>query len=207
MQDLLKEISGNIDKHADALKQNISSELRFVRNWLRAPLKTGAIAASSRPLGKRMASFIDPASSGPVLELGPGTGVFTQALIDRGITEERLILVEFNPDFARHLRIRFPKATIIRSDAYDSAKWLSKCPEPFAGIVSGLPLLTRPPLTRRRLIESCLAYAQADAPFVQFTYMPTPPVAAFDNISASQGPTTFYNLPPARIWVYRKHTH
>ena len=33
--------------------------------------------------------------------------------------QERLILVEFNPDFCSHLKRRFPRATIVQGDAYD----------------------------------------------------------------------------------------
>ncbi len=59
-------------------------------------------------LARTMASYVDPRREGPVVELGPGTGPVTEALIRRGIAASRLILVEFNPDFCRLLTRRFP---------------------------------------------------------------------------------------------------
>ena len=56
--------------------------------------------------------------SGPVIELGPGTGPVTEALVEHGVDPARLILVEFNPDFCRLLRTRYPAATVVQGDAY-----------------------------------------------------------------------------------------
>ena len=84
----------------------------FLREFLRAPLRTGAQQPSSRALAAAMAAEIDPAADGPVVELGPGTGVVTRALLDRGIPEDRLILIELNPSFADHVRRMFPQATV-----------------------------------------------------------------------------------------------
>jgi len=186
-------------------RHSIGDELRFVRGWLRAPLRTGAIAASSRALGRRMAGFVDPAAPGPVLELGPGTGIFTRALIDAGIDEERLVLVEADRQFAAHLRTAFPKATLIVGDAYAPEQWLPECPQgPFSAIVSGLPLLTQPREKRRKVIGACLDQARPGASFIQFTYRTAAPVPAGRGLSARPGPIVLRNLPPARIWIYAK---
>ena len=52
-------------------------EMRFIRSWLEKPLTVGAVAPSSRMLGRAMARYVDPAEPGPVIELGPGTGAIT----------------------------------------------------------------------------------------------------------------------------------
>lgn len=204
MQDMLKELSADLDRHTNVIKRGIANEWRFVRSWFRSPLRTGAIASSSRSLARRMAAYIDPSVPGPVLELGPGTGTFTEALLQRGISENRLVLVEANPGFAADLQRNFPRAMVLLANAYDTRQWLPHCQQRFNGIVSGLPLLTRPMEERRALIEGCLNKALAGAPFVQFTYMVKPPVPVFSSISVRKGPVTFYNMPPARIWIYRK---
>ena len=85
-------------------------------------------APSRRPgkmLARTMASYVDPRIPGPVIELGPGTGPVTEALIRRGVAQDRLVLVEFNPEFCQLLKRRFPKATIIQGDAYDLRETLS----------------------------------------------------------------------------------
>ena len=73
--------------------------MHFIRSWIEKPLSTGAVMPSSRVLARTMARYVDPQSRGPVIELGPGTGPVTEALVEHGIDPARLILVEFNPRF------------------------------------------------------------------------------------------------------------
>ena len=66
-----------------------------------------------------------PALSGPVIEIGPGTGPVTAALLRRGVAPERLVLLEFSPEFCALLRKRHPAARVIEGDAYQIAKTLA----------------------------------------------------------------------------------
>ncbi|WP_204307634.1 rRNA adenine N-6-methyltransferase family protein, partial [Klebsiella pneumoniae] len=65
-----------------------------------------------------MAQFVDPQADGPIIELGPGTGAITNALIERGVDPARLVLVEYSPSFCALLRDRYPTATVVQGDAY-----------------------------------------------------------------------------------------
>src|SRR6478736_1318850 len=96
----------------------LDDEMQFIRSWIEKPLSTGAVMPSSRVLARAMARYVDPHSQGPVIELGPGTGPVTEALVRHGVDPARLILVEFNPDFCRLLRTRYPAATVVQGDAY-----------------------------------------------------------------------------------------
>ncbi|MEX2276767.1 MAG: SDR family oxidoreductase, partial [Cucumibacter sp.] len=91
-------------------------QLRFLASLVRRPRMTGAIAPSGPALAKRMASHVDPNDTLPVIELGPGTGVVTKALIERGVKPSRIISIEYSPDFCRLLRQRFPGVTVIEGD-------------------------------------------------------------------------------------------
>src|SRR5665213_3438796 len=84
----------------------LDDEMQFIRSWFEKPLSTGAVMPSSKALARTMAQYVDPQASGPVIELGPGTGPVTEALVQRGVDPSRLVLVEFNPDFCRLLRTR-----------------------------------------------------------------------------------------------------
>src|SRR5206468_2088319 len=96
-------------------------------------------------LARTMAGFVDPDVPGPIIELGPGTGPVTEALVARGIDPSRLVLVEFDPTFCRLLRGRYPTATVIQGDAYGLRRLLSTLlTTPAAAVVSGLPLFTKP---------------------------------------------------------------
>ena len=183
----------------------LDDEVQFIRSWIEKPLSTGAVMPSSRILARAMARCVDPKTDGPFIELGPGTGPVTQALVRRGIDPARLILVEFNPDFCRLLRARYPAATVVQGDAYRLRRLLENYVDmPAAAVVSGLPLVTKPLRTRLRLISDAMALLAPGAPFVQFTYAMLPPIPKkLPGVRAQASEMIWMNLPPARVWVYR----
>jgi phosphatidylethanolamine/phosphatidyl-N-methylethanolamine N-methyltransferase len=183
----------------------LDDEMQFIRSWIEKPLSTGAVMPSSRALARAMARYVDPRSNGPVIELGPGTGPVTQALVRQGVDPARLILVEFNPDFCRLLRARYPSATVVQGDAYRLKRLLETyVDEPAAAVVSGLPLVTKPLRTRLRLISDAMTLLAEGAPFVQFTYAMLPPIPKeLSGVRAEASELIWMNLPPARVWVYR----
>jgi phosphatidylethanolamine/phosphatidyl-N-methylethanolamine N-methyltransferase len=182
------------------------NEVRFIRSWIEKPLSIGSVTPSSRVLARAMAAYVDPNSDGPVIELGPGTGPVTEALVAHGIDQARLILVEFDPTFCRLLRQRYPAANVVQGDAYSLKRVLgSHLVEPASAVVSGLPLFTKPLKTRLKLLYEAFALMAPQAPFVQFTYATVPPIPkALDRVRAEASERIWMNIPPARIWVYRK---
>jgi len=183
----------------------LDDEMQFIRSWIEKPLSTGAVMPSSKALARTMARYVDAEASGPVIELGPGTGPVTEALVEHGIDQSRLILVEFNPDFCRLLRARYPEATVVQGDAYRLRRIVEVyVREPAAAVVSGLPLLTKPLRTRLRLMADAVGLLAPGAPFVQFTYAMVPPIPkALSGIRVVASELIWLNLPPARVWVYR----
>ena len=183
----------------------LDDEMQFIRSWIEKPLSTGAVMPSSKALARTMARYVDVEASGPVIELGPGTGPVTEALVEHGIDQSRLILVEFNPDFCRLLRMRYPEATVVQGDAYRLRRIVEVyVREPAAAVVSGLPLLTKPLRTRLRLMSDAMSLLAPGAPFVQFTYAMVPPIPkALSGIRVVASELIWLNLPPARVWVYR----
>jgi phosphatidylethanolamine/phosphatidyl-N-methylethanolamine N-methyltransferase len=184
----------------------LDDEVRFIRSWLEKPLDIGAVTPSSKVLARTMAGYVDPDSDGPVIELGPGTGPVTEALVQQGVDPARLVLVEFNPMFCRLLRSRYPTATVVQGDAYRLRHMLgSLLRVPAAAIVSGLPLVTKPLKTRLRLINEAFALMHPGAPFIQFTYAVMSPIPqSLSGVRAEASERIWLNLPPARVWVYRK---
>ncbi|MCD2471928.1 methyltransferase domain-containing protein [Jiella sp. MQZ9-1] len=188
----------------------VSDEARFFRGWLQRPLITGAVSPSSRALGRAMASYVpDPAlfsENSRVLELGPGTGVVTQMLLQRGVPERSLVLIEYSHDFCKLLRQRFPDAEVIEGDAYAIGRalpeWIGA--DPLEAVVSSLPLFTRPDEMREEVVGRSLEMMRPGAPFIQFSYALTQPVKA-KKIGATLelSPWVKRNLPPARVLVYR----
>jgi len=191
-----------------ALKKplRLDDEVRFLRSWIEKPLHMGAVMPSGRVLARTMAQYVDVNSSGPVVELGPGTGAITNALIEHGIDQKRLVLVEYNPGFCALLRDRYPQAKVVQGDAYAPRDSLwDVLSVPASAVVSGLPLVTKPMLTRLKLIRDAFLALAPGAPFVQFTYSVAPPIPkSLPGVSTEASERIWMNLPPARVWVYRK---
>jgi phosphatidylethanolamine/phosphatidyl-N-methylethanolamine N-methyltransferase len=191
-----------------ALKKppRLDDEVRFLRSWIEKPLHVGAVMPSGRLLARTMAQYVDAEGTGPVIELGPGTGAITSALIERGVEQKRLVLVEYNPSFCALLRDRYPQAKVVQGDAYTLRDTLwNVLNAPASAVVSGLPLVTKPMLTRVRLIRDAFAALAPGAPFIQFTYSVVPPIPkSLPGVSTEASERIWMNLPPARVWVYRK---
>ena len=191
-----------------ALKKplRLDDEVRFLRSWIEKPLHMGAVMPSSKLLARTMAQYVDVDSKGPVIELGPGTGAITNALIEHGVDQKRLVLVEYNPGFCALLRDRYPQAKVVQGDAYALRDSLGEVLDARASaVVSGLPLVTKPMLTRLKLIRDAFVALAPGAPFVQFTYSVAPPIPkSLPGVSTEASERIWMNLPPARVWVYRK---
>jgi phosphatidylethanolamine/phosphatidyl-N-methylethanolamine N-methyltransferase len=180
-----------------------SDILTFVRAWARAPLQVGAAFPSGKALSVLITREIGP-DTGRVIELGPGTGVFTQALLARGVRPSDLTLVEAHADFARLLQLSFPQVSVLCADARRLA-WSGLDGEPPAGaVVSGLPLLNMSPRSVMAILARSFAHLKPGGRFYQFTYGPTCPVrrAILDRLGldAVRIGRTFRNFPPAAVY-------
>ena len=193
--------------------ERLADEARFFKTWVDSPGLTGAVSPSGRSLARAMARCVDPQSRGLVVELGPGTGPVTEALLERGVAPERLVLIEYASPFCNLLRKRFPNTRIVQGDAYRLATTLSGLVDgTVAAVVSSLPLLNRPDADRLSLIDNAFALMGRDGLFVQFTYGLTSPIpigtpGVRDAYTADADAPVWLNLPPARVWRYRRADH
>ena len=180
-----------------------SPRLTFLREWLRSPAIVAAVAPSSRSLARLMTNEIS-ASAAPVIELGPGSGVFTRELLNNGVPEDRLALVERGTLFLTDLAGAFPRAQI---HAFDAAHLRHK--QLFDGhgagaVVSGLPLLSMPPFKVYSILLGSFRNLRPGASFYQFTYgrrCPVPP-AILERLclAAERTGRTVLNVPPASVY-------
>lgn len=175
----------------------------FARAWMRAPLRTGAIAPSSSALAREMVAAAAPTSGEKVLELGPGTGTVTDALLEYGVPESDLVLVELNPAFATALQSQYPRATVLQQDAFEAIGALQSASEAISAVISSLPLLVHPHHRRLALVENGLDLAGPMGRFVQFTYHLASPLRCNGVLSATRSRRVWLNLPPATVWTYQ----
>ncbi len=175
--------------------------LNFVERMARNPRAIGAISPASPALADAMAAQVDFSKPGRVLELGPGTGAITRALVRRGMGTERVVAVEADATFAHILRARFPGLQVVEGDATDAQR--IETLGPFNAIISSLPLLNFPAHERVALVQALLRLVPPGAPFVQYSYGVKPPLPRTPELRIGLADKVWRNLPPARIWVFR----
>lgn len=190
----------------DRIGKKFDEEIRFFKGWQNNRKAVGAIIPTSKYTARRMASVIDPASGLPVLELGPGTGVITRAILDRGVRPEDLVSVEYSLDFVQHLVASYPGVDFRHGDAFDLDATLGAGHnQMFDSVISAVPLLSFPMAKRVQLIEDLLARIPVGRPVMQITYGPLSPVMAIpERIEIAHYDFVVRNIPPAQLWVYRK---
>ena len=179
------------------------SALSFFRAWLADPRRVGALVPSSAALADAITAGLTPGSA-PVIELGPGTGVFTRSIIARGIPEHRLALIENGAEFADKLQREFPEACVHRMDATRLKHVDLFGGERAGAVVSGIPLLLLPLKNVVALLDGAFDRLRFDGAFYQFTYGPGSPIphSILDclGLSATRIGGTFANLPPASVY-------
>ena len=175
----------------------------FLRQWVSNPLMVGAVLPSGTSLARLMTMAIDH-TTGSVLELGPGTGVFTEALLKRGLAEDQLTLVELDEKFADLLSARFPSVHIVQGSAARlSAAGVGRGIK-YNAVVSGLPLLSMPSRTVFRIVKGVARRLAPGGNLYQFTYGARCPVARpmLEKLGLESHllGTVVWNFPPASVY-------
>lgn len=173
----------------------------FLRGLVRDPKGVSAPTPSSPALAEAIAAEVDIARDGLVIELGPGTGVVTEALLKRGVPPGQLIAIEQEPSFVQLMRRRFPEIGICQGDALDFVDSIPAGAR-IAAIVSGVPLLNFPLPIRRSLLRRALASQDRGGSFIQLSYSWRPPVPPEPEMMLNKK-VIWRNFPPAHVWTYR----
>jgi len=180
----------------------------FVRAFIREPLKVGAIWPSSPQLSRAVVDACEFAPSDTVVELGPGTGNFTQLLSERLGESGRLVALELSETNVEVLRRRFPRGEII----FDSAEHLAGYVQPQTArcVVSGLAWGNMLPALQDRIMRAVVTSLSPRGQFVAFAYVHArwfPTTLRFRKLMFREfarvetTPIVWRNLPPA--YVYR----
>ncbi|WP_373456309.1 phospholipid N-methyltransferase PmtA [Rhizobium sp. L1K21] len=185
--------------------KRFEGEIKFFRGMMDGPKQVGAILPTSSVTARRMASVINPASGLPVLELGPGTGSITKAILQR-IEPKKLVSVEYSDDFYNHLTKLYPGVNFIRGDAFQLDDILGDyASAKFDCIISAIPMLNFPVEARKDLLESLLDRVPAGNPVVQISYGPVSPIGPRPGkYIIKHLDFVMRNIPPAQLWTYRR---
>jgi phosphatidylethanolamine/phosphatidyl-N-methylethanolamine N-methyltransferase len=179
----------------------------FLYSFLKNPFQIGSIIPSSKTLAREFAAEIDLGKDGYIVELGGGTGSVSQALLNMGISHEKLVIVERDEMMHKLLAKRFPRAHVLRGDAMHLKELLA-----YHGIlkisciISSLPLLSMPNPVRRAILQQVFAVLPKDGYFTQFTYGLLSPIPQKHmdelSITGKAQKRVWRNFPPAKIWRF-----
>lgn len=187
--------------------KSVTGPKTFGREWLKAPLRVGAIRPSSERLAEAITAGISP-DTGPVVELGPGTGVMTRAILARGVAPRNLAAIELGTRFAEALRAKHPDIHVIQGDAGDVARIAPFEPGTVGHVVCGLPLISLPGDLVERILIGSFELLRPSGAFTLFTYGPRCPErgAALmrHGLRAKKTSRTLRNLPPAVVYEIRR---
>ena len=193
---------------AKKLIATLTDSSMFLREWIANPQRTGAVTPSSPKLAAAMARWLPSDPDSFVLELGPGTGAVTDALLKRGLREDRLVAIEHNPALACHLRKRFPLAHIITGDAWQMDELLREhipAIETVGAVISSLPLLNFPKEQADALAQKIRAVLEPRGRWVQYSYhIIKSRSRGAEDFKLLASKIIWFNLPPARVSVFQK---
>ena len=186
------------------MESSLQSLGQHFRSLLRNPTRVGAIAPSSPQLCRLMASCVDPRSKA-VMEIGAGTGVITEALLERGVEPGRLFVVERDPSLAVHLQNRFPDVQVQCGEALYAGEILSgEATGKVETIVSSLPFANMDEHERSRIVKAMLKLLGRNGQLIQFTYLPRCPLPIDSlGLRAKYVGCAWMNFPPAAVWSFR----
>lgn len=186
------------------MRPHMSDLPLFLGRLLRRPHEISAVAPSSEALARAMAQQLPiDALAGPVIELGPGTGKITRAILARGVAPEHLHCFEMSSEFATYLSRQLPGVQVHNAPAQAmTAHGLRNV----SAVVSGLPLLSMPKAVIKDILTASFAALRPGGRFIQFTYGPTPPIPEDIRmrfgLDCERGPKVWGNLPPARVYTF-----
>lgn len=174
----------------------------FLSEIAKRPKQMGTVWPSSPALAEAMARWLPEHKGELMLELGPGTGIVTQKLLEAGLPQEQLVAVEKSGRMAGFLRERFPKARIIEGDALELDRVLEGMK--FGAVFSSLPLKAFSPEQVDRISAAIHNVLLPGANWIQYSYQIINGHAPAKTFHAVDSQIVWQNLPPAKVSVYRR---
>ena len=187
----------------------VKEHLTFLVQYLRNPREVGSIIPSGPAAASLMTQEIEP-DQAPVLELGPGTGAFTRAILARGVKPSDLTLVETNGEFCSRLRREFPGVHVHCMNAADLVKADLFGGRKVGAVVSGVPFLLLKPEEAEDILSSVFECMHPHAALYQVTYgfkAPFPAAVMRSlNLTTTRIGRTLLNAPPAAVYRLTRRT-
>lgn len=178
----------------------------FLQQFLKHPLQIGSVIPSSRFLERRIVDAAGVASADVVVELGPGTGGTTRAILAALPRHARLLSIEINPRFhAMVSAIADPRLVVHRGSACEMRDILAAhglaAPD---AVISGIPFSTMPRDEGVRVMEAIASTLAPGGRFVAYQFSNRVDVLCRDFLGPAQSTTELLNIPPMRVYRWCK---
>lgn len=183
------------------MSKDIQELILFTINFLKNPLRNASIVPSSVFAGREIINNIDFSGIETIIELGPGTGIFTREIIRKCKPETKIILIELEDTYVNLLRRKFGKRVIIENTSAHLLDEVLKRNniEKVDLIVSGLPF-SLPHEILEKLCISIKRQTDNGTIYRFFTYMPPIMKLAYTDLPIREVSFVSRNFPP--LWVY-----
>lgn len=197
-----------------ARSNKLTEHLAFLKRLASSPRDVGAIAPSSRFLAQKMVQSLDLPPDARVVEFGPGTGPFTEVLLELLGEDGSYLGVERDPEFFAHLKARFPEADIVEGSVEDLLEFMqARGWDQIDAILSGLPFASLPQDVTETILRSSYQALKPGGSFTTFQYVHSVPLPsarkfrqwmheAFGPLEARQ--IEWRNLPPAFVFTWHR---
>lgn len=186
----------------------------YIKQFLRDPKSTGSIAPSNEELSDLVTDTARLGEMGTVVELGPGTGVFTEKILEKKNPEALFFAIEINPEFYEATKSRCPSATVYKDSAENMKKYLERHGKDSCDcIISSLPWAVFDHDTQDKLLHVIWDVLRPGGKMITFSYsvsMMVPNARRFRSIlrnkfsNVVKSKTVWSNFPPAFVYSAKK---
>lgn len=187
-----------------------SDRLAFLLGFLHRPAQVGSVIPSSRWLEQRLTRAAQPGHARFVVELGPGTGGTTRALLHAMPRQARLLAIELSGEFAARLRdtVRDPRLVVRQGSAERLGKFLDELRWPAVDVVvSGIPFSTLPAPVGERISAAVKTALTPGGRFVAYQLRAHVAQFATPLLGAPAREWEWRNIPPMRVYTWTRTPH
>jgi len=181
--------------------------VQFFRGFLKSPKEVGSIIPSSRFLERRIVRSAGIGEACTIVELGPGTGGTTRALLRAMRPDATLLAIEINSRFAEHLERELPdpRLRVYRGSAADISPALQESGLPAPDVVlSGIPFSTMPRPLGTAILDSAHAVLAPGGRFVAYQVRDRVEMLGRPVFGPADVQTELRNVPPMRVYRWDK---